>query len=91
MQIINGFWWFGGNRNLEFELTKFGLEKLEDLKLIFKKNQGAILNFIDLGVLVKKEAGSYNFFIKTQKKGWKRLKTNNLRKIISTAKLGCGC
>ena len=86
MQTIKGYWWFGGNRTLEFELTRFSIEKLEDLKLLLKRNQGAILEFINLGVLIKKEAGSWNFFIKTQKKGWKRLKTNNLRKLIKGKK-----
>ncbi len=81
MQMIKGKWWIGGNRNLEFTLTKCGIFTFEDLKQIFKKNEGAILELINLGVFIKKEAGSWNFFIKT-KKGWKRLKTCNLRKII---------
>ena len=86
MQMIKGYWWFGGNRKLEFDLTKGGLFELEDLKILIKKNEGAILEFIDLGVLIKKEAGSWNYFIKTQKKGWKRLKTKNLRKLIKGRK-----
>lgn len=81
--MIRGQWWKGGNRKLEFDLTKSGIFSLEDLKKILKKNEGAIVEFINLGVFIKKEAGSWNFFIKTRKKGWKRLKNNNLRKIIN--------
>lgn len=82
---INGFWWYGGHNNIKFNFNKFYIENYEDIKKIFKKKESGIITLNDK-IEIKKEAGSWNFFIKTRKK-YKRLKANNIKKILKKLSL----
>ena len=79
MVKVTGIWWKGRGK-VRFNLNKVYIEKFEDLKLIIKKKEGAILMLNDY-VTLKKEAGAWNYFIKT-KKGFKRLRAKNIRKML---------
>ena len=83
LRVLNGIWWYGGNRKLEFKLDKFCLISLKQLKKDFPKKQGFIIELLikNQKITLKKEAGAFNYFIKTPKK-YKRLKTKNLKKLI---------
>jgi len=81
MVKIIGYWWFGGSNNIKFNLDKFFIESLEDIKKVIKKREGAIIKLNDK-IEIKKEAGSWNFFIKGIKGRYKRLRAKNFRKIL---------
>ena len=81
MIMVKGKWWNGGYIKNPFELNKFFIEKYQDIKTVFKKNQGFIIT-LNNKITIKKEAGAYNFFIKTNKRGFKKLKAKNIKKLI---------
>ena len=80
MVKITGYWWFGGS-NIKFNFNRFYAESYEDIKKIFKRKEGGVIKLNDK-IELKKEAGSWNFFIKTRKNKYKRLKALNLKKIF---------
>ena len=80
--IISGKFWYGGDRKNEFDLDRVVLNSYKDLKLILNKNQGAIFKTSNQ-YIIKKEAGAWNFYIKTKNSKWHKIRTfKTLNKIF---------
>lgn len=84
MVEVQGNWWKGGNK-IRFDFNTFNVFDYKNLKGVLNKNEGALLT-LNNTITLKKEAGAWNFFIKTSKKGFKRLKANNIKKVIERLK-----
>jgi hypothetical protein len=72
--IDGGYWWFKSSSNLKFNLTKFGIEKFDDLKKIFKFKRD---NFVLFYKKYKIKKINYNFFI-----NGKRVTKNKILEIL---------
>jgi len=78
-EIKKGTFWYGGNRKLEFDLTKGAISSYLMLKKVFPKHQGFIIT--TQKAIIKKEAGAFNYFIKNTN-SWYRLKIADFKKMF---------